>query len=1144
MGCGGAVWLWKHSIFKLCTQIVTTSRLLSRALLVRPSPFIFRVATMATNSGRGNPIGSTKGPDDGTPPPLSQDTKSAIQETTSTGNPGTHAAGQDAGAAEAPAKVKTAKELEKERKKAEKQAKFEQKKAAAASKAAPAAGADKPKKEKAKKAEEPALPPYENDTPPGEKKRLRPLTDPHYTAYNPVAVESAWYDWWEKEGFFKPEFTKDGKVKDEGSFVIVHPPPNVTGALHMGHALGDSLQDLMIRYERMRGKTTLWVPGCDHAGIATQTVVEKMLWKSEQKTRHDLGRPDFISKVWEWKGEYHEKINNALRKMGGSFDWSREAFTMDENSTAAVMEAFVRLHKEGIIYRANRLVNWCTQLNTAISNLEVENKEIAGRTLLDVPGYAKKVEFGVIVYFKYPLEGSDETITVATTRIETMLGDTGIAVHPDDERYKHVIGKNAVHPFIPGRKLPIVADKSVEMDFGTGAVKLTPAHDPNDFAMGQTHKLEFINILTDDGLMNENAGAYKGQKRFDVRYTIQDDLKKAGLYVDKKDNPMSLPMCERSKDIIEPIMKPQWWMRMREMADAAIGAVEDGSIKIRPQSSEKSFKHWMRNIQDWCISRQLWWGHQCPVYYAEIEGDENDRGANNRWFAGKTEQEAEEKAKKALGEKKFKLVRDDDVLDTWFSSGLWPFSTLGWPNTSAEDLQKLYPTSTLETGWDILTFWIARMIMLGMKLTGKVPFNEVYCHSLVRDSDGRKMSKSLGNVIDPLDVIKGINLDDLHAKLLVGNLASTEVEKATKYQKQAFPQGIPECGADALRFCMINYTTSGGDINFDIKVMHAFRRFSNKIWQASKYVLGKLENYPDFVPREKRTLGGSESLAEQWILHKMNQATKGINEALQEREFMKSSQLVYAYWYNQLCDVFIENSKALLQDGSPAEQESAMQTLYTALESALVLIHPFMPFVTEELWQRLPRRKGDTTPSLVVASYPQYDEALDNASAEIAYELVLDCSKGIRSLMAEYALKDEAQVFIQCYDDASVATARKELQSIKSLSGKGVTAVQVLEASAKRPAGCVVFPCGSTAAVFLHVKGRVDIDAEIAKAQKKLDRASGQIDRQKKVLNDPKYQEKVTAELQATEKKRLADMESEAEGFKATIKQFEDLKLE
>lgn len=992
---------------------------------------------------------------------------------------------------------------------------------------------------------------------------LKSLDDPQWKAYNPVAVESAWYDWWEKEGFFKPEFTQDGKVKDAGSFVIVHPPPNVTGALHMGHALGDSLQDLLIRWNRMQGKTVLWLPGADHAGISTQSVVENMLWRRQGKTRHDLGRPKFVETVWDWKEEYHKRINAALRKMGSSFDWSREAFTMDANLSRAVTETFVRLHEEGIIYRANRLVNWCTKLNTALSNLEVVNKEIPGRTLLDVPGYDKKVEFGILVHFKYPIEGSDATIEVATTRPETMLGDTGIAVHPQDERYKHLVGKRAKHPFIEGRFLPIVADEYVDREFGTGAVKLTPAHDHNDFVLGQRHNLEFINIFTDDGLMNENAGPYKGQKRFDVRYTIQEDLKKAGLYVDKKDNPMKVPLCDKSKDVIEPIMKPQWWMRMRSLADAAVEAVKNGEIKIRPESSEKSFYRWMEDINDWCISRQLWWGHQCPVYFAHIEGDANDSSDNDRWFAGRTEEEARAKAEKALPGKTFTLVRDEDVLDTWFSSGLWPFSTLGWPNKT-HDLDTLYPTSVLETGWDILFFWIARMIMLGIKLTGKVPFREVYCHSLVRDSDGRKMSKSLGNVIDPLDVIKGISLQDLHAKLALGNLHPMEIERATKYQKAAFPDGIPQCGADALRFCMIAYTTGGGDINFDIKVMHGYRKFCNKIYQATKYVLGKLPE--GFVPRKDRSLSGKESLAEQWILSKMTNAAKEINQALADREFMKSTVIIYQYWYSHLCDVFIENSKAIIQDGTPEEKESAINTLYTALEAALLMIHPFMPFITEELWQRLPRRPGDTTPSIMVASYPTYDASMDKPEAEEAYELVMECAKGIRSLMTEYGIRENGKgmafedmctslrrpdpltmcspVYVQAYNDKTLETIKAQIAAIRSLGGRGIASLEILTPSDQRPAGCVVFPVSSASAVFLLVKGRVDLDGEIEKARKKLDKAAGFVYKQRKLLNDPAWIAKAPEATKEIERKKLEDLESQVAGFEATIEQFERLKLE
>lgn len=599
----------------------------------------------------------------------------------------------------------------------------------------------------------------------------------------------------------------DGKVKKEGIFVIPEPPPNVTGALHMGHALPNALQDTLIRWNRMRGLSTLWVPGCDHASISTQSVVENMLWRRQKKTRHDLGRQKFNETVMDWKEEYHAKINNVLKRMGGSLDWSREAFTMDKKHTIATIEHFVRLHDKGTIYRDNRLVNWCTKLNTSVSNLEVDNKDLEGRTLLDVPGYERKVEFGVLTTFKYELEEGNGTIAVATTRPETMLGDSGIAVHPKDQRYKHLVGKYVKHPLVD-RRIPIFTDEYVDPEFGTGAVKMTPAHDPNDFKIGQKHKLEFINILNDDGTLNHNAGNFSGMKRFDARYKVVDALKEKGLYVEWKDNPMKVPMCQKSKDIIEPRMKPQWWMRMQPLADAAIKVVKNGEILIRPESAERDYYRWLENIHDWCISRQLWWGHQVPAYYVKVEGEPQDESDASKWVAGRNMQEAEEKASAKFPGKKFTLSQDPDVLDTWFTSGMWPFSTLGWPENTP-DMQNFYPTSLLETGWDILFFWVARMIMLGLELTGQVPFREVYCHSLVRDSEGRKMSKSLGNVIDPLDVMEGISLKALQEKLMVGNLDPKELATATKFQNASFPDGIPECGADALRFSLINYTTGG-----------------------------------------------------------------------------------------------------------------------------------------------------------------------------------------------------------------------------------------------------------------------------------------------------------------------------------------------
>ncbi|KAG9697153.1 valyl-tRNA synthetase-like protein, partial [Aureobasidium melanogenum] len=1089
---------------------------------------------MALNAASHNIPGEKTGPVSGQPPAPSAETTEALLSSAQKDPQGQNAPGQDGGDAEAPKKQKTEKELAKERAKAEKARKFAEKQAKQSA-AAPAGKA----KEKKPKVKEEALPKYVEETPKGEKKILKPLDDEYHKAYIPSVVESAWYDWWEKEGFHEPEFGPDGNVKPRGYFVISEPPPNVTGALHCGHALATSLQDTLIRWNRMRGYTTLFLPGCDHAGISTQSVVEKMLWRKQQKTRHDLGREKFVETVWEWKEEYHKKINTVLKRMGGSFDWTREAFTMDANLSAAVTETFVRMHEEGYIYRSGRLVNWCTQLNTALSNLEVDNKELTGRTLLDVPGYERKVEFGVITHFKYPIEGTDEMIEVATTRPETMLGDSGIAVHPSDERYKHLVGKKAKHPFVD-RLLPIFADEYVDPEFGTGAVKITPAHDPNDFNLGTKHKLEFITVLNDDGTMNGNAGQFEGQKRFDTRYSVVEELTKLGLFVKKEDNPMKVPLCSKSKDVIEPLMKPQWWMKMRELADASIDVVKNGEIKIRPEGAERNYYHWMRNINDWCLSRQLWWGHQIPAYFVKLEGQENDESTDDFWVVGRTEEEAKQKAEKRFPGKKYELVRDPDCLDTWFSSGLWPFSTLGWPNKTP-DFEKLYPTSVLETGWDILFFWVARMIMFGLKLTGKVPFTEVYCHSLIRDSEGRKMSKSLGNVIDPVDIMEGITLQELHDKLLQGNLDPKEVKNATKYQKDSFPQGIPECGADALRFSLIQYTTGGGDIAFDVKVMAGYRRFCNKIYQATKYVLGNLPE--GFVPQAKGGKTGRESLPERWILHKFTTAAKEINEALAAREFSRSTSLAYQYWYENLCDVYIENSKAIIRDGTEEEKRSAVDTLYTVLEGALCMIHPFMPFLSEELWQRLPRRSGDKTKSIVVAAYPEYDASLEDFESEAAYEVILGASKGVRSLMSEYLIKEDAKAIVQCYDEKTYKTAADEQASIKSLSGKALTNLSIIGPNDATPTGCAVFAVSSSVAVFLEVAGRVDIDAEITRAQQKLKKAADGATKQRKILDAEGFADKVSHSVLEAEKTKLQDLMAEQKNYEESIAQFEKLKL-
>ncbi|KAL9129407.1 MAG: hypothetical protein Q9217_002138 [Psora testacea] len=1099
---------------------------------------------MSLNAASHNPPGIKTGPVSGQPPSASIETTAALLGASTEDPLGQHEGGQDQGDRAAGTKVKSAKELEKERKKAEKQKKFDEKKAKTVN-GSIIVGTSKTKEKKVKQesTKDEPLPEYNEPTPPGQKKRLDSLDDPFHKAYIPKVVESGWYAWWEKSGFFEPELAADNKVKEEGCFVIPEPPPNVTGALHMGHALPNALQDTLIRWNRMRGLSTLWVPGCDHASISTQTVVEKML-RRKGISRHDLGRKKFIEKVFEWKEEKQQNINNTIRRMGGSLDWSRERFTMDEGHTLATIEHFVRLHEEGLIYRANRLVNWCTALNTGISNLELDNKELQGRTLLSVPGYERKVEFGVMTHFNYPIEGSDEVIEIATTRPETMLGDTGIAVCPTEARWKHLIGKNAKHPFIEDRLLPIFTDEHVKEGLGTGAMKVTPAHDQADYDIGKRHDLQFINIFTDDGLINHNGGDFEGLKRYDARYKVIQALKERGIYVKAEDNPMIIPVCQKSGDIIEYLLKPQWWMDMRSMADAAIKVVQDGEIKIRPMSAEREYFRWLKDIQPWCISRQLWWGHQVPAYFVDIEGLPNDQSDGERWVAGRSNKEAEQKARAKFPGKSFKLQQDEDVLDTWFTSGMWPFSIMGWPKKT-QDMELFYPTSLLETGWDILFFWVARMIMLGIKLTGKIPFREVYCHPLVRDSEGRKMSKSLGNVIDPLDVMEGITLEKLHDKLLVGNLDPKEMTTATKFQQASFPEGIPECGADAVRFSLINYTTGGGDINFDIKVIHGYRRFCNKIYQATKYVLGKLPT--DFTPLRTANKNSKESLSELWILHKFTTTAANINQALAAREFSEATSISYQYWYTNLCDVYIENSKSIILDGTPEEQHSAQQTLYTALEGGLTMIHPFMPFLSEELWQRLPRRPGDKCPSIVKAAYPQYNKELDDPASEEAYELVLAVSKAIRSLAAQYDIKDSANVHIKPKTSKAAETCQAQLHSIKSLGGKATygssAAITILNSSNNDPSGCVVQAVGASAAVYLLVKGRIDIDAEIQKAKQRLAKASESVEKQRKIVGGEGWA-KMKEEAQKVERRKLEDAESEVGVLGGSIQQFERLKIE
>ncbi|CAN1299052.1 Valine--tRNA ligase, mitochondrial 1 [Linum perenne] len=736
----------------------------------------------------------------------------------------------------------------------------------------------------------------------GEKKKL---SSKMAKQYSPTAVEKAWYPWWEKSGYF----VADAK-SSKPPFVIVLPPPNVTGALHIGHALTAAIEDLIIRWKRMSGYNALWVPGVDHAGIATQVVVEKKLMRERQLTRHDVGREQFIAEVWKWKEEYGGTILGQLRRLGASLDWSRECFTMDEKRSRAITEEFVRLYEEGLIYRDHRLVNWDCTLRTAVSDIE----------------YDKPVEFGVLTSFAYPLEGDLGEIVVATTRVETMLGDTAIAVHPDDERYKHLHGKFAVHPF-NGRKLPIICDGIlVDPNFGTGAVKITPAHDPNDFEVGKRHKLQFINILTDDGHIHSDGGSFVGLPRFEAREAVTEALKKKGLYRGAKNNEMRLGCCSRSNDVIEPMIKPQWFVNCSSMAKQALEVAMEGETPKLQFIPKQYLAEWLENIRDWCISRQLWWGHRIPAWYVTLEDD------NDHWVVGRDEKQALEEANRRFAGKKFEIFQDPDVLDTWFSSGLFPLTVLGWPDET-EDMKAFYPTSVLETGHDILFFWVARMVMLGMKLGGDVPFSKVYLHPMIRDAHGRKMSKSLGNVVDPLEVINGVSLEGLHKRLEEGNLDQ--------------------------------------NINLDIQRVVGYRQWCNKLWNAVRFAMSKLDI--DYSPPSSLSF---ETLpfSCKWILSVLNKAISRTVSAMNAYEFSDASSAVYSWWQYEFCDVYIEAIKPYFAGDSSSfssERRAAQDTLWVCLDNGLRLLHPFMPFVTEELWQRLPSAKGETkNESIMVSDYP------------------------------------------------------------------------------------------------------------------------------------------------------------------------------
>ncbi|XP_014297189.1 valine--tRNA ligase isoform X2 [Microplitis demolitor] len=1021
---------------------------------------------------------------------------------------------------------KTAKQLEKEAKKLAKLEKFKQKQDKKETVSATSKNKEKSEKnEKKKEPKQAAV--YTSDTPEGEKKDV---TIPMPDAYSPRFVEAAWYPWWEKQGFFKPEYrfsnprTPISEYNKFGKFVMVIPPPNVTGSLHLGHALTTAVEDAITRWNRMKGRTTLWNPGCDHAGIATQVVVEKKLWREEKKTRHDLGREKFVEKIWEWKNEKGNRIYEQMKKLGGSMDWDRACFTMDPKLCRAVTEAFVRLHDEKLIYRSNRLVNWSCTLKSAISDIEVEKTELTGRTLLSIPGYEDKVEFGVLVHFAYQVADSEERIIVATTRIETMLGDTAVAVHPSDKRYSHLIGKSVQHPFCD-RSIPIVADEFVDMEFGTGAVKITPTHDHNDYEVGKRHNLPFVTIFDDEGNII-NGGKFNGMKRFDARKAMLEELKTLGLLVDVKDHTMVVPICSRSKDIVEPMIKPQWYIKCDEMARDAIEVVKNGEIKIIPEQHKKTWNHWMEGIRDWCISRQLWWGHRIPAYFVTFTDDfkpNNVTSDDDLWVSGRNEEEARQKAADKFGVDASKIIlkQDPDVLDTWFSSALFPFSVFGWPEKTPE-LEAFYPGSLLETGHDILFFWVARMVFFGRKLMGQVPFREVYLHAMVRDAHGRKMSKSLGNVIDPMDVINGISLEDLHRQLAESNLDPRELKRAIEGQKSDYPQGIPECGTDALRFALCAYTSQGRDINLDILRVQGYRFFCNKIWNATKFALMYLSGFESNLKNEFMKMTGNESNIDMWMLSRVSHAAKICDEGLGQYDFNGATTACYNLWLYDLCDVYLESLKPVFQNGTAEQILAAKRVLLKTVDAGLRLLSPFMPFITEELYQRLPSTEIKY-PSVCVSPYPTTIECpWKNEGLEKEVDFAQKVIKAIRSERVELNIpnKTKSEVYLVSEDADVLSQLEAYKQFIETLSYSKILAGP--------PApNCTVIPV--TDKLDVHMKmGEVAVtQVEFKKLDKKYAQLKSTVEKLTTAMAADDYNTKVPVDVQKSNAEKLASSKAE-----------------
>ncbi|MCI0505909.1 MAG: valine--tRNA ligase [Gammaproteobacteria bacterium] len=917
--------------------------------------------------------------------------------------------------------------------------------------------------------------------------------------YDPQQIEQRWYETWEKNHYFSPSGQGE-------AYCIMIPPPNVTGSLHMGHAFQDTIMDALIRYHRMRGYNALWQAGTDHAGIATQMVVERQL-KQENLTRHDLGRDAFIKKVWEWKSHSGGTITRQLRRMGASLDWSRERFTMDDGLSHAVQEVFVRLYDEGLIYRGKRLVNWDPVLHTAVSDLEVISEE----------------ENGYLWHMRYPLANGEGHLIVATTRPETMLGDTAVAVHPDDERYQHLIGKMVKLP-LTGRKIPVIADEYVDKEFGTGCVKITPAHDFNDYNVGARHGLEQINIFTVDARINDNApSAYRGLDRYEARNRIVEDLKAQGLLEKIESHKLMVPRGDRTNAVVEPFLTDQWYVKIEPLAKPAIAAVESGEIRFVPDNWKNTYFDWMKNIQDWCISRQIWWGHRIPAWY-------DDSG---NIYVARNEQEV--RAKYQLSQD-IPLRQDEDVLDTWFSSALWPFSTLGWPEQT-NDLKTFYPTNVLVTGFDIIFFWVARMIMMGIKFTGQIPFHQVYIHGLVRDAHGQKMSKSKGNVLDPIDLIDGIDLESLIKKRTIGLMQPQMAPKIEKATRKDFPDGIPAFGTDALRFTFAAMASTGRDINFDLGRVEGYRNFCNKIWNAARYVFMNTEGKDCGIGNAAITL----TTADRWINSRLQQTMQAMKHAFANYRFDLAAQALYDFTWNEYCDWYLELSKPVLNDESSSEslQRGTRKTLVTVLDAILRLAHPIMPFITEEIWQRVAPLTGNNGKTIMTQSYPESDAALMDTNAIREMDWVKNFILGIRKIRGEMNLPPGKPLPVLLQngdaDDRRLLTTHQLLLSALAKT----ESIQWLASGDTAPESAMAL-CGELR-ILIPMSGLIDKTAELARLTREIERRAKELERSENKLQNPGFVDRAPAEVVEKERLKITDMRAALDNLRAQREKIENL---